>query len=313
MLAAMVGGTAVVMLLGARDAEPPRPAPPPPKPAEAPWLTSEAAAQLIAPGGTMGPLFAGVTLGGAEPPSPIRERIAAFAKDNHVAIGLEMEGGNVKAVTVGVTFRGGFGYEGADVLALRMERPSSSSGECCVCGPDSWYDDWGIGLSDGTYLHARVRVNHVEARWVVTMSQGEIVTLAESLLDASMSDVRRRVGDRLLERDGLAYVEVPFASTRADNSRVRPYGDFAITLSVEVGRVADVRVDLRAFDDQEREENARLVTQRWGRPRQHHNEHSTWWTWRRPDRIITATTYDDIPSDVSFRTFAYQRELDASP
>ena len=81
MLAAMLGGTTLVMLLGARDAEPVRPAEPP-KPSEAPWLSREAAAELIGPGGTMGPLFAGVIVGGAEPPAPIRERIAAFAKDH---------------------------------------------------------------------------------------------------------------------------------------------------------------------------------------------------------------------------------------
>lgn len=310
MLAAMLGGTTLVMLFGARDAAPARSTPEPAKRIEAPWLTREASAQLIGPGGTLGPLFAGVILGGAVPPAPIRERIAAFAAEHDVDIDLEIAEGNVVAVAVGVTFDGGFGYEGADVLALRMRRPSS--GVCCVCGPDTWYDDWGIGFADGTYVHARVRVNRVEARWVPTMSQAQAVTLAESLLDARMSDVRRRVGERLWERDGLAKIEVPFA-TIGDDPLVIPHGDFAIELVVEDGRVADVSVGLRGYGDEQARANQRLIIDRFGRPRKHRNEHSTWWTWRQPDRIIEASTYDDVPTDITFRTLAYQRHLDTMP
>jgi hypothetical protein len=75
-----------------------------------------------------------------------------------------------------------------------------------------------------------------------------------------------------------------------------------IQLTVEEGRVADVRVGLREYSEEQERANTRLVAERFGRPRKHHNEHSTWWTWRRPDGIIEASTYDDAPSDISFRT-----------
>ena len=306
MLATMVAGTAVVMLVGARDAAPVHSSQPA-KRTEAPWLTREASAQLIGSGGTLGPLFAGVILGGAEPPAPIRERIAAFAAEHDVDIDLDIADGNVVAVNVGVTFAGGFGYEGADVLALRMRRPSS--GVCCVCGPDTWYNDWGIGFDDGTYLHARVRVNRVEARWVPTMSQEEVVSFAESLLDARMSDVRRLAGERLWERDGAASIEVPFAAIH-DEPLVIAYGDFALRLVVENGRVADVTVPLRRYSAEQERASQRLVIDRFGRPRKHRNEHSTWWTWRQPNRIVEASMYDDVPGDITFRTLAYQRQLD---
>jgi hypothetical protein len=307
LLATMLGGTVLVMVLGARDAESVLRTAEPVKPTEAPWLTREAAAQLIGPGGTLGPLFAGVILGGAAPSAPIRERIAAFAAAHDVDIDLDIVNGDVVAVTVGVTFDGGFGYEGADVLALRMRRPSS--GACCVCGPDTWYNDWGISFADGTYLHARVRVNRVEARWVPTLPQADIVRFAESLLDARMSDVRRVVGDRLRERGGLASIAVPFAATR-DEPRVIRYGDFAIGLVIDEDRVAKVNVELRAVDEEQRRANTQLVIERFGRPRKHRNEHGTWWTWRRPGRIIHATTYDGVPSEISFETLAYQARLD---
>nr|MBA3454460.1 hypothetical protein [Deltaproteobacteria bacterium] len=302
----MICGTVLVMVVGARDARPVRPTPVPARWVEAPWLTREASAQLIGPGGTLGPLFAGVILGGSAPPAAIRERIAAFAAEHDVDIDLEIRDSEVVAVEVGVTFDGGFGYEGADVLALRLLRPSFSG-----CGvPKTWLNDWGLGLDDGTYLHARVRVNRIEVRWIPTMSQTEVLTFAESLLDARISDVRRLVGDRLLDRGGSAEVEIPFAATR-DDPFAHAYGDFAMHLLVEEGRVASVRVDLRGWNEEQERANTRLVTARFGRPRKHHNEHSTWWRWRRPDRIIDASTYDDVPGNISFTTLAYQRQLDA--
>ena len=63
-----------------------------------------------------------------------------------------------------MTYSGGAGYEGADVLALRVGRPST--GGCCVCiGPDRWINDWVFATEDGEYVRARVNVNRLVVRW----------------------------------------------------------------------------------------------------------------------------------------------------
>jgi len=72
-LAAMVAGTALVVLVGARhDPAPVAPAPPAP---ETPWLTREEAAEIVAPDGSLGPLSAGVVIGGTPPLPAVRDRI----------------------------------------------------------------------------------------------------------------------------------------------------------------------------------------------------------------------------------------------
>ncbi len=310
LLAAMLLGAPAVMVLGARD-DAPAPAPQmTPTYTEKPWLSREATAQLIAPGGMLGPLFAGVIVGGAEPPAPIRERIAAFATEHDIDIDLNVDDGMVSAVTIGVTYDGGYGYQGADVLALRMQRPNS--GVCCVCGPDTWYNDWGIGLADGTYLHARVIVNRVEARWVAGISTTDVLALAESLVGLRMSDLRTRLGDRMFDRHkDYPEIEIPYANTSSREPLAIAYGDYAMKImSTADGHVGDVSVRLRGWDDAGDEANKRIVLAQYGRPRRERNE-PTLWSWRRNGYTISASTYDDTPSEVSFTTHAFQRELDA--
>jgi hypothetical protein len=66
-------------------------------------------------------------------------------------------------VRFAVTFGGCCGYEGADVLALRLSRPQTET--CCGCGRGTWIDDWAITSDAGVYMRASVRVNHVAVRW----------------------------------------------------------------------------------------------------------------------------------------------------
>jgi hypothetical protein len=87
MLVAMLAGTVLVMLVGARRSAPEQPVPPPAWPPETPWLSREAAAQLVGPGGRPGRLFADMigcaqlpTEGEPGPASPKRERLPMEAK-----------------------------------------------------------------------------------------------------------------------------------------------------------------------------------------------------------------------------------------
>ena len=67
-LCAMVVGAALVMVVAGRRPEPARARPVPATTRhERPWLTHEAAAQIIGHGGRLGPLFVGVVLGGPPP------------------------------------------------------------------------------------------------------------------------------------------------------------------------------------------------------------------------------------------------------
>src|SRR5690242_6881957 len=90
MLIAMVGGAALTVFLGTRRGDPPKELPPAHSPVEDPWLTNEAAAQLIGPSGELGPLFKDVTLGGPAPSPEVRQRIDKFARANRVRIDFDV-------------------------------------------------------------------------------------------------------------------------------------------------------------------------------------------------------------------------------
>ncbi|MGE5187027.1 MAG: hypothetical protein ACM31C_33480, partial [Acidobacteriota bacterium] len=175
----MVAGTAAAVWLVPRHAGRPQP-PVQDQPYDPHWLTREASAQVIGEDGTPGPLFAGVYLGGPAPSDAARARIAEFARRNHVAIELDVADDSVQAIRFDVTFGGCCGYEAADVLALRMHRPHT--GGCCVCGADSWSDDWATTSDDGIYTRARVRVNRVAVRWERVLAPGELVERADALV-----------------------------------------------------------------------------------------------------------------------------------
>ena len=267
LVAIMVVGSAVVLLAGSRRHPPAKRPAPPPAEHERAWLSREAAAQVVWPGGQLGPLFAGVDLGGPPPTAEVRARIAAFARANDVEIAIEEKAGEVAAVRFAVTFGGCCGYEAADVLALRMHRPKDS--ECCGCAWQ-WRDDW--ATSDGiTYAHARVRVNRFAVRWEAALTMGELLDRANALIGKPTASVRDTRWAEIVPGSRYA-MEIPLALDTYPEQQV-PTAD----IRAEHGRIVEVSVPFRADADAP-------LRGRWGRPRIHAESS----TWRATNRTITS-------------------------
>lgn len=284
MLCVMAAGTALVVLVGARRAQPIRAKPAPPGPPEAPWLTTAAEAQIVGPGGTLGPLFAGVELGGPAPPPEVRARIAGFARANHVDIDLEIVDEELAAVRFEATFGGCCGYEGADVLALRLGRPHI--GGPCTGEPATWLDDWSFATEDGAYLRARIRVNRIALRWEPSATLPELVEHADRLLGTTV-----RKSDRWRELEpGRYLLEVAYPFDQLGNHVVSrlDLDDLGIDVRTERGAIVQVSLALARLDD----DGLAALSARWGPPR---TQGETTWTWRTPDRTITAELADSRP------------------
>jgi hypothetical protein len=288
MLGVMLAGTALVIFLGARR-EPPPPAPPPPVHDAVPWLSKEAAAQIVNVGGAPGPLFADVHLG-LPLPAEAQARIAHFAKANNVEIALDVRDGVLAAIRFAVSYGGCCGYEGADVLADRMGRPAT--GNCCVCGPNTWIDDWTTVDDSGIHMRGRVRINRVLVRWEKTATFAEIIEQADSLLGAKREDVARRAGDQWyeIEPNRRYLLEVPFpVAASNDYGSPPPFEqrrDVGMSLTTYAGVITEVSVPLREpYGDGETPSELQVaLTARWGRPRIREGT----WTWRTTDRKVTA-------------------------
>jgi hypothetical protein len=284
LLVAMVAGTALVMAFGARKSEPHRA--PPTKAAvyEEPWLTPEAAAQIAGPDGTLGPLFEGLFVGGPAPTPEVRARIAEFARKNHVSIDFEIADGDIAAIRFSVTFGGCCGYEGADVLARKLGR--RSTGVCCVCGPDTWLDDWTEVSDDGTHLRGNVHVNRVRVRWEKTAELPELLERADHLIGRDVAKLEKSAGDRWSHVAGDEYLlEEPFPFP-ASNDFGRPPAlgerdDMGFRIGIAADHVATVSMALRYYDSDELKKALRA---HYGRP---HVDDGTW-TWTKSDRVITA-------------------------
>ena len=192
----MIAGSVAVMLVVPRRPEPPAKPAPVARSLERPWLTREAAAQIVGPAGSLGPLFSDVELGGPAPAPVVRTRIAEFARANGIDIDFEVIDGELVAVRFAVTFGGCCGYEGAVTLARRFGRPRTQS--CCGCTPD-WVDDWTVALEDGVHVRGRVRVNRVAVRWERTATMAELLDRAESVIGKARARVRASAGDHWTE------------------------------------------------------------------------------------------------------------------
>jgi hypothetical protein len=280
---AMVAGAALVILVGAhshRSGEDHEASPEPPL--EAPWLSAKAAAELVGPDGSLGPLFDGVSLGGPAPSREARARIAAFARANRVEIDLEVVDHELAAVRFAVTFGGCCGYEGADVMSLRMGRPRTS--ECCGCEKE-WIDDWAVTSDTGVHMRARVRVNRVLVRWERTTTLPDVLQRADGLLGMRVADARRSAGDHWKEIDPDRYLlEMPYEFARywgGPGSRLRNRHDLGLQVRAESGTI--VEVSLAPNIDVDGAEIATLTKPLWGRSRIIEDTY----TWRTSDRIVT--------------------------
>jgi len=280
-MCAMVAGTAAVIALGRR----PTPAAPPvrEKAPETPWLSHEADAQIIGDGGEPGPLFAGLPLGGPAPLPEMRARIDAFAKANHVDIDLDVRDGELVAIRFGVTYHGCCGYEGADMLALRVRRPSYGGG-CTGPWPPEWINDWAFANGDGIHVRAKVRVNRLEVRWERTESLAELLEHADRLLGQQTQKVRETEKHRFAELipHERYVVEAPMPSP-AWPDRIG-HDDLGIVLEAHAGRITEVTLEIDRVDIEELD---RAMRARWGRPHVADDEDPIW---RLADRTVTISS-----------------------
>ncbi len=278
MLCAMVLGTAVVIFAGGRS-ESARPAPPLPEPShERPWLTPEAAGEIAGADRMLGPLFNGVEIGGRAPSAIDRSRIAAFARAHDVDIQLDVVAGTLTGVRFAVTYGGCCGYEGADVLARRLGRPSTAN--CCGC-EGTWLDDWAVVSEDHrVHMRGKVRVNQVEVTWTQALSLPEMLDRADGLIGS----------------DGEGgVVEMPYPVLRSPEQAA----GFGVTTEAEDGRISGVVIALREGDIQA-ESNAgvnAILRARFGRPR---IDREGTRTWRTASRIITQDS-QDLPTTLTIR------------
>jgi hypothetical protein len=287
----MIAGSVAVMLVAKRRPEPPAKSAPVARALERPWLTREAAAQIVGPGGSLGPVFSDVELGGPAPAPVVRTRIAEFARANGIDIDFEVIDGELAAVRFAVTFGGCCGYEGADTLARRFDRPRAQS--CCGCDLD-WVNDWTVALEDGIHVRGRVRVNRVEVRWERTATMAELLDRADSVIGKARARVRASAGDRWTELEpGQRYLlEVPYPFARRNDFgalvKLEARDDLGLQVMVEHGRIAEVSFVLRDIDDADDvRELSTTLRARWGQPRIVGNEPKTL-AWRTPARSITA-------------------------
>ena len=283
MLVAMVAGTVFVMAFAGRRSEPATRTVAPPVHGERPWLAPEMAARIVGAGGTLGPLFADVRLGGPAPSPATRARIEQFAREQHVEIDLDVAHDELVAVRFAATYSGCCGYEGADTLALRLERPST--GSCCVCGENRWIDDWKVATGDGLEVTARVRVNRVEVRWRRMLALPELLERAEAMIGQPASDVGEAAGGDWIEVDANQYLRaipyahrssLPYVAARRDEPGVQVVAE-ARTI---------VEVSFTVPDPGDDAVTAALRA-RWRAPR---IRESTW-QWARSGHRITAERY----------------------
>lgn len=286
LMAGLVVGTGLFVLVAATW-QPPDPEPAPTIVHDEPaWLTKDAAARILGPNGTLGPLFEGATLGGSAPSPATRARIAAFAKANHVDIGLEIKEDELRAVTFEVVFGGCCGYEGADVLAMRMGRPRFS--ECCGCDRE-WINDWVANTDDGAHMRARVRINRVSARWQPMTSLPELLDRAERMIGQRAAAIGRAEGANWREVvPGTKYLlETPFPFVRdpgwINSPQLEARRDLGLAVRVDAGAITEVSFAMPELDD----DALAVFDKRWGKSRDTDDGRM----WRKPGRVITTGTY----------------------
>ena len=255
---------------------------------ERPWLTPEAQQLIVGAGGELGPLFTGLTLGGGEPSAKDRERIRTFADANHVIINLDVADHTLVAVRFSVTFGGCCGYEGADSLATRLDRPRTGHYD------RDWVDDWAIATEDGNSARTHVHVGRVDVRWEQTLTLDAVLERAEDLVGKDRASARTAAGEHWVTLDFGANdrLELPFPYTRSEYGVIAMQGkDLGLQLVTERGRIAEVSFSQRNPDA---DEVTRAVRARWGRPQQ--IDKDGLWTWKKRGQVITIDPTSYVPT-----------------
>lgn len=291
MAGVMIVAAAATVWLGARHfSQPEQVAPAAAR--EKPWLGRDAAAQIITSDGELGPLFEGSTVGGSAPSAATRDRIAKFARDNHVTIDLDITDDTLVSVRFDVTFGGCCGYEGADTLTLRLQRPKTSE---CGCGcPTGWVDDWEISTPSGAYVLARVRVNRVIVRWESKLTLAEVLARADHLLGADAATIAKTAGYHWVElaphhryRLELPYILEAGEKWRQYSPRALPR-TFAIDAIVSSGKITELAVEIGRYSFANLSELEPTLESHWGRSVAREQGEQILSVWSRPDREITA-------------------------
>ncbi len=296
-LAAVIAATALGIWAAPRPKDPPPSAPG--RAPERPWLSKQAAHQLFGDWERWGrqgpgPLFDGVVLGGPAPSDEVRKRISAFAHDNDVRIDLEILRDEVTAIRVEVVYGGCCGYEGAEVLALRLGR--RMWGSRCRGDEMLWITDWSFP-TDGGYARFHAQHNRIKVRWEASATLDDVLERADRLVGSSRIIARVAAGDRWVEiMPGRKYMievpapwlEIPLLGASWPTWNDANHGLWLLTDSRGVERV-DLAIarDLEAYP---------ALRARWGRPRIRGDLR----TWVTKDRVITAE-YSAAGTQVSVR------------
>ena len=260
----MIVGSVAAMVFAGRLRPDPRAATAPALRAhERPWLTREASDQIVGPGGVLGPLFADVTLGGDSPSPETRARIAAFAHENNVDISFDVAHHELRAIRFGVTFGGCCGYEAADSLGARLDRPKTYG---CDESRGDWVNDWSFVI-EGVHVQANVHVNRLELRWEPTLTLDEMLDRAESLVGKTKASIREAAGDHFIESAHGYLLEVPYPFVPYERTVDR------FELVFDHGIVSDVSIMVQSPSDGD------LLTAlraRWGGSRIDKDSTATW-------------------------------------
>jgi hypothetical protein len=159
--------------------------------------------------------------------------------------------GTLSDIRFAVEYGGCCGYEGADVLALRLHRPHFGGG--CIPTPREWADDWAMVTDAGLYARARVRGNRVEVRWEREASLTEVVAYTDGLLGQRLATVKRAAGDRWHAIDADRYlVEVPhlFESYgRGSSTPMAERTDLGLVVTVRAGKIVEVAARMSRFEE----------------------------------------------------------------
>lgn len=276
-LGLVIAGSVATMFIATREHAKPAPAAKP-RVAERPWLSHEDAAQLVEDDGALGPLFAGLELGGPPPTPDQRAKVQAFARAHAVAIDLQVANDELVEIHLAVTYGGCCGYEGADWLAHRLGR--WSTGQCCVCGEETLTNDWTHAFDDGVHLRGLVRVNRVEATWTEQLTPAQLVERADAMLGKRRDKVALGPNESWHALgEGYYRLELSYptmVSTAGLSSGwlhgARP--DLGILVHAVRGTVVDVTLD-RYIDPEPVE---RALTARYGR--RHYDG------WRRAGHVV---------------------------